>query len=778
METKNRSHKITNKNTTYENNGPVINGDVTLVCNNYINSEDTYEVLTEKDNYTDFYKSYIAKFEELEGYAFSLFYPYFNEKNFNFKSNTLVFGKKIIDWVYGLAEFPNQEIQTFYNSLKRDFNFNDNTVVVKRWDANIDYFKGDIKLASENYDRLYDELIKCKAIPKWYLDDICIDGRNLSYQYNSTQNKYFLDNKFQKKLSSNKHKLSYPDVDRIKAEIFENVSKHIFDNKNKSKFTTIYGIGLESCFAQIQNLIFLTIFYGSITHLKLIRELISNIMYMYADTFEDEEFYNLTLKMLFLSGDFKKYRNLYNKIKLNYSFVININFIQSIVESRKSLFDFELASHNIFLFEIYGRYMDDELFKILTETLFDIVTIDNNYQTNIISDAFKAIATNIKRVGNIGKLLKIIKEYLNKSYLRFYTDFGRILGEIDVDGLTEEEFQDYQSIIDLLMSNQKHINYDLSNFIVEIKKRDPKITKYDELIAKQGTNENIVYQIEMKKDELEVVKNIVNIYKTRHVEREKNPSVFTGYMTEYNIGNSLFTDELYKENVRNFMLNEYLPLAKSIILSKNETIYEKIRHIKLLSYLLMVEKDESIRKEILSIVHKAKKIKCLEGHSFGIIKSRNEKDLDINIMMCEGVAQIVKYDEILCRYLEFVIKDAINIEEMLDCILILNDFYNDKDEIIIDKLFLLFQICYQINDIDVRNSIIIMSQIFLGTKYQEEIIKILEERVNNMIFEECKGYIQLIMNVPKEDKGLYDSIILKLKNSNNYYIKYMVNKYV
>jgi len=188
----------------------------------------------------------------------------------------------------------------------------------------------------------------------------------------NTQNKYSLDNKFQKILDSNKHKLSYPDIDRIKSEIFENVSKHIFNNKNKSKYTTIYGIGLEECFSKIQNLIF----YGSITHLKLVRELISNIMYMYADTFEDEEFYNLTFRMLFLSGEFKKYRNLYNKIKLTYSFVISSNFIETIAESRKVLFKFEHDENNIFLFDIYGRYINDD------------------YQINLINNAFKSIASN------------------------------------------------------------------------------------------------------------------------------------------------------------------------------------------------------------------------------------------------------------------------------------------------------------------------------------------------------------------------------------------------
>lgn len=778
MEIENNTHEMKNQFTKFENNGDVINGDCTKVFNNnyYIDDRRVYESLTGKDNYSDFYKRYLLKFEELKEYAFSLFYPQYNKKIFEFTSKTLIMGKKIINWIYGLDNFPNKEIQEFYKELKIDFDFNDDTVIVKRWNANRDYFNNDLKQAYENYDKLYDELITNKNIPDWYLDDICIDGRNLLVQYENMGNKYSIDNKFQKKLESNKHKLSYPDVDRIRSDIFENVSKHIFNNKNMSKYTTIYGIGLEDCFAQIQNLIFLTIFYGSITHLKLIRKLISNIMYMYADTFEDEEFYNLTLRILFLSGEFKKYRNLYNKIKLNYSFVISNDFIQSIAESRKSLFNFEYSRNSIFLYDIYGRYIDDDLYGELEAYIFDIVRINDDYQINIISDAFKSIASNTKRLSNISALLEIMKEYFNKSYSRFYIEFGRILDEIDVDKLTENEFFDYQVVIDSLIREKEHINYDLSNCIIAIKKRNPKINKYDILIDKSGTNENIVYQVELENNEFEAVKSIVKIYKERHNER-KNSSILHTYSVEYNIGIKVFTEEVYKNEVRNFLLNEYLPLAEDIILSENEDIYEKNRHIKLLAQLMMVESDKKILDDIILTIRKAKEIKSVDMHYIGVAKARNKLDLDINIMMCDAIAQNISYSQVLCDYLEIAIKYQENIEEILDCVSRLNMFFKNKyDDYIIEKLYFLFNICYQINDVDIRNDIVIMSKVFIGTKYQKNIIRILEERVGNICFEEVRGYIQLIMD--SEDTHIYDTIIYKLKKNNNYYVKYMVSKYL
>lgn len=774
MAIKDKIHKMCSFFTKYNNNGDVINGDK-YVFNNYINKEETYEAITNDENYSDFYKSYIAKFDELDSYAFSLFYPKINKNNYSFRSKPLVFGKKIINWIYGLDTFPAKDIQEFYKSLITDFNFKEDTLIVKRWKANIAYFNNDLKLACDNYDHLYDEVIQKKNIPKWYLDDICIDGRNLLYQYNNTQNIISVNNKFQEKISSNNHNLSYPDIDRIKVNIYENVSKHIFDNETKSKYTTIFGIGLEEYFSQIQNLIFLAVFYGSITHLRLIRELIADIMYMYAETFEEEEFYAASLQMLFISGEYKKYRNLYNKLKLKYPFIIKKRFIDTIVKSRKTLFEFERDRADIFLFDIYGRYLDDELFEQLENKIFDLITISDQYQINLISSSFKAIACNIRRINKMDGLLKIIKEYFVQSYSRFYIDLGGIVNGIDINKLTPTEFLDFQFIIDSLLKEKGHLNFDLARSIVSIKNRDAKISKYDELINQEGSNENILYYGEKEKNEIEVTKSIIKILKNNHEQNNKSPGVYLGRMVEYNIGKEIFSEEQYV-NTREFILTEYLPLAKGIITSENEIMYEKIKHIKLLSYMLKVEKDGKVIEDIVSTIHKSSDIKCMEISSFAGTKDRDYCDLEINSIMCDVISRKSSYSDALCRYLEIAVTSSHNIEEILSCVLILNDYCSLEDINIIDKLYILFKVCYQINDIDIRKSVIIMSKIFLKIKYQEKVLNILEERANYVGVEECNAYIRLILD--SNNKKIFKSIIEKLKNNGNYYVKGMIDKYL
>ena len=772
--------KVDNSNASYQNVKKVINGDETNIYNTnvYINAEKSYEIITNKINYSDFYKQYINKFDELENYAYHLVFSNFSSKTYEFTSEPLILGKKIVDWIFGLFDFPNKELLEFYNIIKLEFDLRDDSIICKRWKANFAYFSGDLEKATIEYSELFDYAVNCNNFPAWYLDDICIDGRNILNQYEISINRFSFDNKYQTKINENKHKLSYPDVDRIKSEIFDSLSNTIFSNKTKSKYTTIYGNGLENCFKQIQQLLYLTIFYGSITHMRLIRGLISNIMYMYAETFEDEDFYKLTLKMLFLSGEFKKYRNLYNKIKLKYCFVNSEEFITSLIEVRKSLFKFELDKNNIFLYDIYGQYINDLLFDDLTANIYSIISIDKEYQINIISDAFKAIGNNILRNKKISELLDIIAIYVKKGYSRFYIDFRKILNEIRVEELSENDFNSFQCIIDLMIKNNKYINFDFSECIIKIKQRKPKIKKYDKLFNNKDSTENILYNIEIRDNELEAIKSIINIYKQRHEEREKNPDVFVGYLDDYNIGTSIFSSESYKGETKNVILNEYIPLAKDIITSKNEILYEKIRHIRLLAHLLMVEKDEKIMDDIYLTIHNSIKIPTPhKSFDFENTNYKDQIDLIINVMMCDTILNKIEYDNALNRYIEMAINNNDNIGEILDCVEIINEYLRPKEKSIIEKQYVLFNMCYKIDDIEIRNKTVILSDIFIGAdEYQDHVFNILNQRIENITLEEYKAYLNLIRK--QENKKIFNDMINTLKNNRNFYIKYISNKYL
>ena len=783
-----RNNEMKNKNINIEN-GDMINGDkiteTTIINNNYYMTLENTPQLAEfligtskenKEEYSDLYKKYINKFKELENYAMSLIYPKFIKKEYNFSSNTLIFGKKIVDWIFGISEYPFNEIEILYKELREEFEIKEESILGKRWNANKMYFEGKLLDAKNGYIDLKNDINSNNEIPYWLKDDILIDGRNILNKYDNSMDQYTYSNPFQEEINKNKHKLSYPDVDRIKADIFEKVSENVFNNKNKGKYTTIIGIGLEDILNNIQNLAYITIFYGSITHLKLVRILIAEVMYMYADTFEDEEFYKITLKMLFLAGERKKYKNLFNKLKLDYHFVNSRLFVNELVSSLDTTISFEKLGNEIFIYDLYGRILENEIYNGFESRMLDNIEITEDYHMLYITDIFKSIPSNLSRFNDISRLLKIIIDYLEKDYSRFFYEFGKILNNMDIKTLSEENFKIYKSIIDKILT-LKDINIiNISYAIINIKEYKPEIRDYDEILSKKKTFESIIYNLEDDRNIRESLKDIIEICKDRYKEREDNPGVAVGYVTEYYLERNFFIKEVYEEKTHDIIIKEYIPLAKLILLSENQFIREKVKIIKTLSYILLVEEDKKIKEDIINSINNSELSKYEED--FTESREKTKEDLKNNILMANYIYENIKVNQLFSKYLERSLNDPSQIEEILNCIKIIKDKLNVDKEFNPKLFYYLFINAYKENDIEIRNKLIELSDIFINTDCEEEILEMLNDCVDNLSYEECVGYIKLLIKVPKNEIYKYEKIIEKLKNNANYNVRIMVEKYI
>lgn len=783
-----RNNEMKNKNINIEN-GDMINGDkiteTTIINNNYYMTLENTPQLAEfligtskenKEEYSDLYKKYINKFKELENYAMSLIYPKFIKKEYNFSSNTLIFGKKIVDWIFGISEYPFNEIEILYKELREEFEIKEESILGKRWNANKMYFEGKLLDAKNGYIDLKNDINSNNEIPYWLKDDILIDGRNILNKYDNSMDQYTYSNPFQEEINKNKHKLSYPDVDRIKADIFEKVSENVFNNKNKGKYTTIIGIGLEDILNNIQNLAYITIFYGSITHLKLVRILIAEVMYMYADTFEDEEFYKITLKMLFLAGERKKYKNLFNKLKLDYHFVNSRLFVNELVSSLDTTISFEKLGNEIFIYDLYGRILENEIYNGFESRMLDNIEITEDYHMLYITDIFKSIPSNLSRFNDISRLLKIIMDYLEKDYSRFFYEFGKILNNMDIKTLSEENFKIYKSIIDKILTLKDRNIINISYAIINIKEYKPEIRDYDEILSKKKTFESIIYNLEDDRNIRDSLKDIIEICKDRYKEREDNPEVAVGYVTEYYLERNFFIKEVYEEKTHDIIIKEYIPLAKLILLSENQFIREKVKIIKTLSYILLVEEDKKIKEDIINSINNSELSKYEED--FTESRKKTKEDLKNNILMANYIYENIKVNQLFSKYLERSLNDPSQIEEILNCIKIIKDKLNVDKEFNPKLFYYLFINAYKENDIEIRNKLIELSDIFINTDCEEEILEMLNDCVDNLSYEECVGYIKLLIKVPKNEIYKYEKIIEKLKNNANYNVRIMVEKYI
>ena len=247
-------------------------------------------------------------------------------------------------------------------------------------------------------------------------------------------------------------------------------------------------------------------------------------------------------------------------------------------------------------------------------------------------------------------------------------------------------------------------------------------------------------------------------------------------MTEYYLERNFFIKEVYEEKTHDIIIKEYIPLAKLILLSENQFIREKVKIIKTLSYILLVEEDKKIKEDIINSINNSELSKYEED--FTESREKTKADLKNNILMANYIYENIKVNQLFSKYLERSLNDPSQIEEILNCIKIIKDKLNGDKEFNPKLYYYLFINAYKENDIEIRNKLIELSDIFINTDCEEEILEMLNDCVDNLSYEECVGYIKLLIKVPKNEIYKYEKIIEKLKNNANYNVRIMVEKYI
>lgn len=752
-------------------NSKMINGDSTeyTIYNtfNIFNAE-----VTNRNEYSEFYYKYVNIFEELKGYLFENLFWNYQKADYNFRSISLQFGKAIIDWVIGKKDFPIQLLEQFQNELKTEFEISEDDIIKERWIAMIEYFKGNIEGSIEIYQDLLIKVKSGEKIEAYFKDDILIDGRNINAQFNNENNKYKLKDEFQEEINKNRHILANPIYDRIKTNIYEAAHKNSFGYKHKSKYTIIYSNGLENICNEIQKLIYVTIFYGSITHLKLSRELLSDILYLYADALEDEELYLSSLRMLLLSNNTKKFEQLFNSLKCRTSKIHSNEFISSLLNQRNTVIKFYIDNYNCFLYKLFGKYLLEDEYLKLENIILSKIEINEKININNIYDSLKALKSNVSRIDNKEKLFQIFLSYFENGYSRFYMEIAEIINLIEVEELNKNELEVFSKILDKLIVEEEKHSLNIIDAIVNYKKTT-NTDKYDEIIYKEPHN-IIVNNIIEEKDNYSTVEKIIDIMEERVNQRENSPSVFTGHANEYTIGRDSFKKENYTKKLENLILTRYIPLAKTILASKNQTIYEKIRHIKMLSNLLMENNIEKYRNIMLDIVDKIN----LESVYDDEFRNRTIEDLSNNKKMLEFLLDIISQEEMINTFCKDIFDNEDNILEVLKCFNCINEKIELKDANLENQLYFTYIYSYNRDfDIDVKCKSYSILKILLKTKYKIDMIELMNNNANVCTFEEAREIIKVLLYEKIENQYIKE-IKEKLLENNNYNIRRITNRYL
>lgn len=749
--------------------------------NMYLNNNPYNAILdnSEQENYNNFVSlnsfhgisnEFLNEFSPLNDYLYSELYSFVFEKKYDFTDYKLLFLKDIFQWLIGKKEFPKDKIKKFYqqcNDQVKKINVDIN-LLEKRWNAFICFFSGDLKNANKIYLKIIDSL-EFKKCDIWVKDDILIDGRNMDLKLRNGLS-YYVNNIFQQEIRKNlsKRSITYPRADRIKCDLYESILDNIFKYNNLPKNSGVFGDGMQYILSNVQELVYITLIMGSITHFLLVRKVLSYVFTTYSNCFQEDSYYAQALKFKILSSEYKEFSTLFNNINHDRHFVYSNNFINEILKLRKYILEYEYDNFDILIYNIYGRNLNDDNYSKYENSILNTLA---HQKSEYVLNALKSIPNNIHRFINIEKLLNLLKGFIDNKRVSYYRECETIINKICFTDLDENVKRIY---IDLVSKCIDESDIFIDSSIIEIKKAgyaNKKINNYfknnDEIKFLYKLN---IYNKTTMNNKLNSIIYIVNELKKIAIERINYPDKYTLYGINYDINELYFSFNKNNLKFNELIKSEIIPLAKMVLETSNQSVNDKTKMLKTLSYILVYNsKYNSIVCDIVDNINKD----C-RNDFFDICD--DAKKIDVYLYLFDYFNGKLSLDDLLNKYKLMVIDDIELISSVSDVVTILNKFKKITNKRSIESLYQLFKMGMT-NKHYIRKEVIKYSYIFINTSYFEDVLNDINNMIYNCDYSDAISVMNMIYSLNNSQKHFFSDIIDSLSNSKNYNIRYVIEKY-
>ena len=377
------------------------------------------------------------------------------------------------------------------------------------------------------------------------------------------------------------------------------------------------------------------------------------------------------------------------------------------------------------------------------------------------------------RFNQKNKLFNLFIEIIQQKMGSYYREISLILSNIHVScikekELTDEEYNKYIVVLDLLIPKMKEYGLSLIGPIVECKMRSG-TEKYDEIIYEDSSN-TMYYECFSKGNEYEFTKKIIKNIEEDVKRTEKNSGVYFLGATEYSMEKGSYIAIKKGEYSEKYILNNFLPLANTVLSSARQSIYTKNKFLKMLSDMYLVFDDEKYRNEIIKISNNISG-KYSNGCFFN---ERNEQQYEVYVYMYRYAVGLISVEELIDKYLELIIYDECLLE-ILKCVSIVEEKICREKEYIKSQIMFLFNYCYNKDfDIDVRVQSYELGRILLKSKQKNKFISIITNRAKICEYMEAREIIELREYYNDTEKTKLKDLLLM---NSNYLIRKITEIY-
>lgn len=462
---------------------------------------------------------------------------------------------------------------------------NTRNVIRKRLECLKLYYNGDVDSLEQKLGELLNEVEDDKKLAEWIKNDIAIDVRNININKNWLN--YF--NVGQQALDKSKQLLCYPAIDRFCSEIKTRIIAIYQTYFNDSPYTTTIS-SVELILNDIASYYCIALYYGSITHLNMTRQLLIELLCALRLNNKSIKIFNQLIKFTLLQHNSKLLSSIMRSdvgMMLNY---LDTEYLINSINNIPIKKDQNITK--MVLLKKLGYYITDGQFEQLSDWLFNFTykyfSGDRNYleYREILLDSYKYCCNRLqnKKLFDLIKKLFIINA--NDS-----VDFAcNIISCLHIKTMSDQEQCTLKKYLEILTRNKERRN-NIRDFQMILlffcKNATIDINSLRNIINKNMPNfytNNFILEIDKgdRESNLKFINKFLEEIKIRVEAQTKNKYTNFGNSPCITIVNIL----KYKEIALNKKeIEDIVGVAKIIIMSNTQTCRDKSEAMELLIYL-------------------------------------------------------------------------------------------------------------------------------------------------------------------------------------------------
>jgi hypothetical protein len=686
----------------------------------------------------------------------------------------------VLEALLGEKEFNEDVSATLLEELGKIQPSRLHEIVRERWRAISNFYAGNLDGAIAIIDSIYQTYSEDVTVPKWLINDILIDWRNLSTI--NDQRKNVIGFSVQDKIEKQNSLIFFPLVDRFSTNINDDIWKRNLSDLISSPYSTTF-YNLDTIFGYITNYLFAAVYYGSYTHVLFTLREIQKVLLNLVQTENNLLSKIQLMRVSILLGDETDFPKLMDKYRssLSHSTEKEVLDLYKLADTKPS--EHQRAGWKVLLFMELGYYFSDTNYETVTNELLGLSREWIREETPNISlvDKFiKALMSNKARLPQ-EEMVGFALEVFRRKHYRFLDSTLDLLSQLGFSEVSQDLLSDLLSQIKAMLENEEIRQRDpsMKNLLTRIRKnRDDLSEEIDALVQK--------YYPEFFTQEyrLEVIPGDRATHIQRYLEsiRARNKVQGKGgryigyvdnpYLTIKNIieiGEVVLSEEL---------LGDLLTEITNTLFSETQTYREKINAIQVLLFL---------KQQVLTFSYawsdyysniKQNVVRLRLGHS-----SFFEQDSGLVLHLYTILLQLAFGEDSLQDVLEILaLINNSSDRDIIESLVALDEFLKTEKGKLVDSSLISVLVqytsafCFREDD-SIRYHTVHVLYRLIDSQYANFVVSRLAKMMDDNDFEVKWAIINQASLIKKHSIETFNYILGKAKIDNNYLVRRALNKY-